>query len=166
MFNSLFKSLSEYIVKLSWINVKVSLDVMQLLPFTVAWSVCRQSSYFWTRIYLHPIMCFARGMLMQLHLFCINNIFKLYAQNFLMPFVRVAVFRKRTHYGQLTFHLWFWKKCWRLGLHVLFCWKWLSSSSAIFRDQVYTNVFHFPVYVVQVYIPYMYMVYICIPYIV
>lgn len=120
------------------------LDVIQLFPFILAWSVCRQSSCLWTRIYLHSLMCFARGMLKQLvNPLYMNNVVKLYWQRFLVSFACVAVFRKRTHYGQFAFHFWFWKKCWWLGLYVLLCWQWLSSSSAISGDQVHGNILSF-----------------------
>lgn len=42
----------------------------------------------------------------------------------------------RAHHGQPAFSLWLWEECRRLGLHVLLCWKWLSSTSSIFRNQV------------------------------
>lgn len=58
--------------------------------------------------------------------------------------VCVAVFGERAHDGQLAFHFWFWKECWRLGLHVLLCGEWLPPSSAISGDQVHENVFSFP----------------------
>lgn len=54
---------SKSALKIELRNLKVGLDVMQLFPSLLAWSVCRQSSYGWAGIYLHPVMCFARGML-------------------------------------------------------------------------------------------------------
>lgn len=53
---------------------------------------------------------------------------------FLMNLVLVPC--PRAHHGQPAFSLWLWEECGRLGLHVLLCWKWLSSTPAIFRNQV------------------------------